>query len=763
MTDLLPYGTTIDLTSCDREPIHTPGQIQSHGVLLVIDPASSEILQVSENVTAHLGREPSALLGKSYRAILDIDGGRAVDAAATNQELVDNPALIASCKVAERGPFDLIAHLHHGDLLLELEPSTLPAEGFMGYHAVTRRIIMRLQAAEGTHAFCQTLAEEIRVLSGYDRVMIYRFLEDWSGEVFAESMAPDRGLAPYLSLRYPASDIPVQARALFLTNGVRMLPDAKYRQAKLEPELHPRTGAPVDMSRTFLRGASQMYTEYLTNMGVRASLTLAISVSGKLWGLVACHHYEVRAIPYAARSACEMLAHVASLQIADKQRMDDADLERRSAEALQQIVERLGRYDEIEAALTDSPVDAQSLFACGGAAIVGPGTAVRLGATPSDADLRKLTAWLDRTQTETVHATHKLAADMNATWEAGAVASGVLSLRLGRGRYVLWFRPEVIETVRWAGDPNKPVEYGSFGDRLSPRKSFEVWQESVRGMSHAWRPFEISAARRLGAALTDLLVRRTDALAALNVNLAQRNEELDAFAYVASHDLKEPLRGLTNHATFLLEEAAGRLTEEDERRIRSIVRLADRMRSLIDSLLRYARLGRVQLDLDSFPMDTCVDAALADVHGRVTESGAAIIVQRPMPVIVGDHTAISEIYTNLLSNALKYTERPAPRIEVGVRSSGEEGYPARAQGALAFFVRDDGIGLPARYAEDVFRLFRRLHAPGRYGGGSGAGLTIVRKIVDRHGGDVWLDSIPGQGTTAWFTVPRGARTEDLAE
>jgi light-regulated signal transduction histidine kinase (bacteriophytochrome) len=331
--------------------------------------------------------------------------------------------------------------------------------------------------------------------------------------------------------------------------------------------------------------------------------------------------------------------------------------------------------------------------------------------------------------------------------------------------YVLWFRPQAAQTMRWGGDPRtKPVRVGADGvARLSPRGSFAAWEEEVRGRSRPWRRAEVEAARALRGTVVDALLTRADELAALNRALERSNRELDDFAYVASHDLKEPLRGIHNYAAMVAEDYAGQPLDADGlARLDTIRRLTARLGGLIDSLLEHARVGR--LDLELAPVDA--NAALADAGERlevsVAERGATVRVPRPLPVVRADRERLVEVFMNLVSNAAKYGG-PSPEIEVGYlegdagdAAAGPAGGPAPAASSPAssptFYVRDRGIGIEPRHHAAVFRLFKRLHPRDAYGGGSGAGLTIVQKVVERHGGRVWLESAPGRGTTVFFTL-----------
>ncbi len=756
---LLPYGQTVDLSSCDREPIHIPGHTKPHGVLLACNPSTLVVEHASGNTGVMLGVEPAALLGRRLDSVLDETTSACIAQRAQRAQLENNPLYSGTGLVLAKGPFHAIAHAHDGALIVELEPAVLPSEPGKRMtsdhlHSVLAAAARRLRAAPTLAGYCQAVAEEVREVSGYDRVMVYRFLEDWSGHVVAEDMNPTKGLAPFLDLHYPATDIPVQARALFAAHAVNMLPDARYVPVPMVPSLGPRTGRPLDMSYAYLRGVSQMYTEYLTNMGVRATLTLAITKGDVLWGLVACHHYGgPREVSYDVRSSCELLARLISLQMMDAERAEHVEYAASMRRAQEAIGARTDPAQPLARAFLGAPEATDALFDAAGFAIVEDGVHVR-GQTPPPADIEALVAWLGEAHPAQIVATSRLPALYPPASAFQAHAAGLLAIPLAaRGEYLLWFRPEIERTVSWAGDPHKPMHVGPMGDRLTPRKSFELWRESVRGTSKPWLDIELEAAKTLRAVTSELGLRKTDELARINAELAWSNEELDSFAHVASHDLNEPLRGIYNYSQFLLEDYADRLDDEGKDKLKTLVRLTKRMQALIDSLLHFARTGRANTVRERLDLGEVASAALELVDARLRESGATIKIPRPLPTVHADRVGTQEVFQNLISNALKYNDKPRREVELAYVLVGEPGFPAQAAGCdAAFSVRDNGIGIPAEHWNEVFHIFKRLHGREEFGGGTGVGLSVVKKVIDRHGGNIWIDSVEGVGTSVWFTL-----------
>lgn len=752
----------ISITNCDSEPVQTPGCIQHHGALLVVRPSDLRITQASENADAWLGHPAASLFGQPIAVVVGEDGARRLAECLRTEPVDRNPLYVFTVPSrAGAPPLDVTFHTVDGVGILEFEATGRTDGHEPDYYALVKKTVTRLQQAESLHGFCQVVTEEVRELTGFDRVMVYRFHEDLHGEVFAESRRDD--LAPWLGLHYPAGDIPKPARDVFLQIWVRPTPDVGSPVHELVPLTNPDTSRALTMTHCALRGASIMYTEYLQNMKVTAGLTMPIRRGQQLWGLIACHHYGgPRAVPYQVRAACEFLAQVVSLQ-------------HKSAEEREQLVYRLqleGVHSQLVAqAATEGGLEAMTEGAptlldgmdASGAALFHRDRWWRVGQTPTDEQLEELAEWLMaqpamQSATPRAYVTDALPAAYPSAQAFADVASGLLAVPLSRSRrnLMLWFRPETIQTVQWGGNPHDtPTVTGPHGPRLTPRVSFELFVESVRHRSRPWKAVEVEAAARLRLLVMELVVSRAEHLADLNADLARSNEELDAFAYVASHDLKEPLRGIHKYAHQLLDEA-DTMAEEHRRKLEALLRLTTRMDSLLDSLLHFSRVGRTTLAREVTNLNDVVAEAAEMASGRTTP-GTRIHVPRPLPTVACDRVRVREVFLNLITNAVKYNDRAAKEVEIGAIRPGDATplphRPAGAERETVFYVRDNGIGIEAKHFDNVFRMFRRLHGRDEYGGGTGAGLTIVRRLVERHGGQIWLDSVPREGTTVYFTLP----------
>ncbi len=759
---------TIDLTDCDREPIHIPGLIQPHGVLLALAEPELKIVRASHNTDVLFGKTTAQMLGSRLGDVLEPEMFAAVQRYCAHAD-AGLPKHLFTAEVGTlQNRFDVIVHRRDDLVIIEFELAVHQSAAdtsFLTSYAAVRDAISELQNAGSISELCARCAQAVQRLTNFDRVMIYRFLPDESGEVVAE--ARRETIEPFLGLRYPASDIPQQARQLYLLNRLRLIPDVSYQPVGLsaleEPAAEKSTSPkPLDMSFSVLRSVSPIHIQYLKNMGVSASMSISLVREQKLWGLIACHHYSPKYVSFDGRAGCELLGQTFSLQIAAQEDREASEYRHGLNQTLNRFIEFMSRESEFTDGLIKHHPNLLDFVAASGAALFVNNTCTLLGATPSEREVRGLVGWLGETNSDDVFATDSLPAAYAPATAFKDLASGLLAVPIARktNDYILWFRPETLQVVNWSGDPHKPVEASAGVNRLSPRRSFELWQETVRLKSVPWQPAEINAARNLRRVITEIIIGKAEELSRLNRELALSNEELDAFTYIASHDLKEPLRGIHNFSEFLMSDHAASLDADGRAKLETVMSLARRMELMIDSLMQFARVGRLELTRETVDLNRIVGEVLDILKPVFEERRITVEIPRPLPFIEAEAVRVEQVYLNLLTNAAKYTEKPDKRIEIGfINPAASEPKPKSAAAMMGerderiiLFVRDNGIGIQEKHYQNVFKLFRRLHGRDQYGGGSGAGLTIVKKIVERHQGRVWLDSVYGESATFYFLL-----------
>lgn len=490
-----------DLSNCEREQIHLPGSIQPHGALLVLSEPELVIVQASENAAAMLGLRED-LLG---RRVADLPGDLGPRLMPELRWPLDQIPTALRCSLGpERRVFDAMVHRTMASgLIVELEPAGPPLALSEPMDAALKAIV----AAPALRPLCDEAARLFKEISGYDRVMIYRFDEEGHGEVFAEAREP--ALEPYLGNRYPASDIPQIARRLYVRNRIRLLVDLDYTPVPIRPQRSPLSGTELDMSLCALRSISPIHVQYLRNMGVTATLVASLVVGGRLWGLVACHHYSARLLQYELRLACELLAEAVATRITALESFVRAQAELAVRRIEQRMVDAIGRDGDWRSALFDSSQPLLQPIQATGAALLLEGQVLTGGEVPGTPQLRELGAWLDTLPRAPVHATASLSLKEPRFAPLREVASGVLAVPVSTlpGEYLVWFRPERVRTVAWGGDPTKAVLVGDDPSSLSPRRSFARWYQLVEGTADPWAPAELGAARLIGESVADMILQ----------------------------------------------------------------------------------------------------------------------------------------------------------------------------------------------------------------------------------------------------------------
>ncbi|PVC90705.1 histidine kinase [Streptomyces sp. CS090A] len=757
-----------DLSQCVREPIHLLGGVQSYGALVAARLHDAVVDTVSRNAGDVLGRAAGELVGRPVTELVGDEqwalARESTEAAGAGEGTPDGPAASGVLFLSLESDdgrvrlFDVTVHRVAELLVLEFEPRA--AEGpfvFQNFYPRVRRALHRLQGATNVTEGCAAAVREVQALTGYDRVVAYRFDgAEGPGQVIAE--VRNEGREPWLGLWFPASDIPPQARRLYARNWIRVIGDVDDATVGLLPELREGTGEPLDLSGSILRTVSGYHLEYLRNIGVASSMSVSLLRDGELWGLIACHGDEPRRLTPEVRAACEFFGIALSLQLAAVAEREQADELSGRRRALAALLARLSSQ-EPDALLRPGSGMAELLLADG--ALLVRGTEVTATGDPVPAALPGLLERLagagpvgEVWSSDRVPEVLGLDA---AEAEAQGVPAGLLFLPFNRaGDLLAWWRREQPAPREWAADPARPVRTGPGGERLTPRGSAAVHRATVRGRSTPWSPAQRVVAGELWREMSGLLSRQMAELEARNTELARTNEDLDSFAHAAAHDLKEPLRGISNAAAFIVEDAGAVLDDTSLRRLTTVRRLAERMDGLLDSLLHFSRLGQVGLEREELSLDEVVDDALLVAGGRLAEQGVTVVRPAPLPRVRADRERLREVLENLFVNAAKY----AADEGAGERQVWVEAVPVVEPSggeAVAVVVRDNGIGIPPGQQEDVLQLFRRLHRREERGGGSGVGLAVVKRIVERHGGRLWLESpvaAPGggPGTAVWFTL-----------
>ena len=727
---------------CADEPIHIPGSIQPHGFLLAISEPELQVQQASENVKQWLGVDARSLLGQPLSTLLGNDRIRAALTALAEDD--QNPFHLSdvSFSSAEQSVFALMAHRRNGRLILEFERAGNPSKAYDTLYPLMRTFVTQLQETRELEGLCRLAVKEVKRITGFGRVKAYRFDAEGNGLVLAEEADP--GYPSYLGLNFPASDIPQQARRLYCDNLIRVIQDANYQPSPLVPALDPATGEPLDLSFAALRSVSPVHLQYMRNMGTLASMSISIVIEGRLWGLISCHDAEPRQVSYQTRTSCELLGRILALQIEAR---EVESLAQRKLELRRQVVQLLSAMadrDSVVEGFRSLPEVALGFAgACGAAAIAGD-KCETFGETPPAEALHELAKWLGSKPDRLIFHSDNLGRDLPELPQLAQHGAGLLAIAISRlhPHYLMWFRPEQVRTVNWAGAPDK--RFDPTTGALSPRHSFETWQQTLRGYAQPWEEAELDGALELRNAVLGIVLRKAEELAQLAGELRESNKELESFSYSVSHDLRAPLRHIAGYAELLSELEGGKLSERGRRFLDNISDSATFAGTLVDNLLNFSQMGRSALRLSDVNLGALVESIrhemAPDFQGRDVQW-----VVGPLPLVVADAAFIHMALRNLLANSVKYTRRREHAvIEVGAEERADE---------FVIFVRDNGVGFNMDYAGKLFGVFQRLHRMEDFEG-TGIGLASVRRIIERHDGRVWAEGQVDQGATFFMAIPK---------
>lgn len=726
------YPKKIDLTNCDKEPIHLLGQVQSHAYLFVLEALTLQMLRVSENVFDLLSRKREDI----YKITLeDIFGS---SAGTINTHIAGKNTQTIEVGVKEKR-YVVITHYKEDLIYIELEPIVAQVEA----HIMQRQlsdIITDLNQAITVSEMCDKTANLIKSLTGYDRVMLYKFDQNWNGTIISESR--EEVLESWLGMHYPATDIPQQARKSFLKQGVRIIADVASQTSAVFPELNEQ-GEPLDLTNCESRASSPIHIEYLENMKVGATLTAAIVSNGTLWGLIACHHYSPKFTNYYQRQTIKFLTQVFSTQLTLRSSNEVLARINATTASRAKLVEQMSNEWDVQGGLTKKPTSMLTITEATGGAVFLENTLSTVGDTPSKEDIKNLIDWIYTTQLGNTYTTQNLAKVYEKGKAFAKMASGVLCVFIAKGQKdcLLWFKPELKQVISWGGNPEKAV--AEKNKRLSPRKSFEKWNKEQVLTSLPWKDYEIASAQALKTSISNIIISRYQEVKLLNDKLKEAYNELESFSYSVSHDLRSPLRGIDGFAQIIKEDYFDTLDDYGKNAIQTIIDSTSKMNTLIDDILAFSGIGKDQTAMGVFDMQELVNEVVQFLQLEKKYNNAIIEVEADLPKAYGDRGMIFQLLINLIGNALKYSHTvQKPSVHIGV---------LKDKSPAVYYVRDNGIGFNEAHKEKIFGVFNRLVKDEFEG--SGIGLAIAQRVIDKHQGVIWAESKEHQGATFYFQLP----------
>lgn len=725
------------LAECASEAIRIPGSIQPHGVLLTLSEPELIIQQISRNCAALLGQTAAALLQQPLALLSGATATEQVRQALLLNDLEDANPL--SLEIGGQR-FNGSLNRRDGVIILELEPlhDVTPDNT-----AILLRALRRMQAASTLEDLYTVSVDEIRRLTGFDRVMIYRFQPAGHGQVISEALG---GVLPgYLGQCFPASDIPAQARELYRLNWIRVIPDARYVPVPILPVLRPDTGLPLDLGFSVLRSVSPVHCQYLENMGVRASMSLSLLESDQLWGLITCAHPEPLLVNHSVRTMCAAIAQLLSVQITALQTRDEQRQREQKSRLITELTTAMRLADRgVLEGLLNHPAQLLDLTEASGVAVLIEDRLQLFGECPTVEQVRALYLWVreqclasgEPLLTDHLQGLH------GASARYSDVASGLLAFVLPKpvDNGVLWFRPQLRSSMKWSGNPDEHFSAGT-DNRLQPRTSFALWEQQVEGRAREWSTADAYAVRELRRnAIENDLARQV-----LREHQAVR--ERDELVAVVSHDLRNPMTIIIMQCGMmqrLVAKDEGKHTVRMSAALGTMEEATARMNTLIVDLLDKSKLDAGKYPLACRPLDV-VDLLQEACSLLVTLTSHKNIELNCSSSeglsIDADPQRLFQVLSNLLGNAIKFTPSGG-RIDLSAR---------QVDGKVLISVRDNGGGIHAVHLPHIFERYWSVRDGNP--NGSGLGLYICRSIVQAHGGELWAESEPGVGSVFTFSIP----------
>lgn len=743
----------VNLTNCEHEPIHIPGSIQPHGFLLGVKTDEFSIEFCSGNCFDFTGMRYEQILGKNFEMVFGSDQEKNLKKYLST--LDQSFAAPFKIKLADK-VFTCTIQPNTAVYILEFEPAPEETIAINDIYQQTKQFTSYIQKADTLQMLCQLVADETRAITGYDRVMVYRFDEDYNGEVFAESKTEE--VEPFLGLHYPHTDIPAQARELYIKNLLRIIVDVNYNPVPVYT-IDDGTNKNLDLSLSILRSVSPIHIQYLKNMEVGATLTISLMHQNRLWGLIACHHYSRKYISSNIRIAAQLQGHFLTSQITGRQTSEEYAVAQKVNKSLDELLSKVFSADSIT---FDKIIQQQELLLVTNAAstiVMVDQVMYSQGTIPAEDEVRKLISWLHTYSAPTGFSTTNLSLVYPDAKKWCHSISGIIFHSLGSGQdnCIIWCRPEALQEVHWAGSPDKAIIKDEEG--LSPRKSFELWKEVKKCESNKWQKPELLAAANFAHALqkhVHLLFLTKEELKQrkLSEKLKEANTELENLNWIGSHDLKEPLRKIQLFASRILEEDYKGENELILNFVKRMNESAKRMQLLISDILSYSRLNHIEEGFKEISFNELVNNVIDELSFEIKEKKARV-EYNTLPDVKGVPFLLQQLMVNLVRNALKFSKPDAAPL-ITITSGKSASFPGDPQLPDKFYeiiVRDNGIGFDNQFKESIFKVFTRLHNNSEYSG-SGVGLALCRKIMKNHNGFILAESTPGIGTAFSLYFPK---------
>ena len=712
--------------NCDQEPIHIIGEVQEYGFL--IGTKGSEIAFYSENVLSLFSLKPKSVLGEKIEVLfdqlkLDINW----DNFSHNQELAIQHINFTGEEYTRS------IHTNNGFTLYEID-KVFP------HHKINKeyQAVQNILRKSNDENIWKILLKEIQEIIDFDRAMIYQFLYDGSGEVIEESVKD--GLESYLHLHYPESDIPAQARALYLKNPVRI---TSHASGKTYPILGTEKEK-IDLTYSVTRATSPVHVQYIKNSGMEASFSTSIIINGVLWGIVACQNAKPKHLDLQSRLLVETLTRTSANAYATfKSRETLEDYQRINLNNIS-LRQNLLSEENFGKALENNIDDIMKTCGAEGMIIKINNEILTHGNVPNLSDIEKIIDWSkvnNQDFEENIFISNTFCKDIDKELENPETVCGIIISVLGNNSsdMMIWLRKEQGQKIKWAGKPEKgiisEIKNGVEIIKFSPRKSFEVWKEYVKGTSLPWKIKEIESAKWLTSIILKASHTKSSQIIDLNNQLNELNQELDSFSYTISHDLNTPLTVIKLNAQLM--KRIIKPEDNTNKYLENIVNQVDTMSDMIKNVLELSKIKKSEIELKKIEVDLLINKLAEDSKVSFDTPHTEIIIENT-PEVLGDPTMVYQVFGNVIGNAIKYSSKSSnPTVKI----IGEVFH-----NQVTYKITDNGIGIDKKDADKMFKIFSRMSNAKAFNG-NGVGLNIVQHLMEKMGGAISYESESGVGTT----------------
>ena len=719
------------IKNCEDEEIQFLNEIQPFGYLIGIHKNSHQIEFYSQNIDELFQISAENVLNQDinqlYNFELDFDEVLNLD-----QGEFCRTHLKINSKTYH------LTSYHFDELIyLELEELII-LENRLAYYNFSEQILY----SKSIDATWDRLISSIKKLINYDRVMLYKFLEDGSGVVIAEEI--DNGLDSYLGLRFPEFDIPKQARQLYLEKKSRLVADVNSNRISLIATNHQK----INLMYSSVRALSPIHLQYLRNANCEASFSISIVINEKLWGIVACQNSEPKFIPNQVRLQTELLTRQARLTYVNFKATERLKFQNYFNETAIKLKENLLTEENLQQSMNNNLKEVLNLTKANGIALVNFDDVFVEGETPDKHEILRIKEWAFKRNSARLFTSNTFYLDYGQELNLSPNSAGVMFCFLNQTyeHFIIWFKKEQVQTLNWAGEPNKikHVEIVD-GDEIlsfSPRTSFKIWQENIKNKSFIWLDKEKYVAKEVIKLIIETLHLQSFKIHSLYEQLKEINDELDSFSYTVSHDLRTPLSVMKLNCQMIQ-----RTLEHDEiksDRLKSVIDEIDRMTQMMQDLLALSKAKKSEIVLSIIETKPIIEKIVHDVLLYYKTNDTQVVIEEVHNVL-GDKTMFYEVFLNIIGNAIKYSSQAEhPIIKIWSELNEEE---------VIFKVKDNGIGIKQEDYNKMFKLFSRMSNTGNISG-NGVGLSIAHRMMDRMNGGISFESKVGEGTTFILTFKK---------